>query len=113
MAPRNAHFAASRVKKRKQRSDEPEAPAPVLNDARDPVLARPKKSKPLGALRWRSVQLPAEVAFGDDGGLLELEEVDGVDVVYGDTGITFQASRLDCPARIFVFQPLIGQSSHR
>ncbi|KAF8889624.1 hypothetical protein BD779DRAFT_323125 [Infundibulicybe gibba] len=36
-------------------------------------------------LPWRSVRRPVEAGVGGDDGILELEEVDGVEVVYEDT----------------------------
>ena len=41
-------------------------------------------------LGWKSIVLPAELGFDDDGGLLELDEVDGVDVVYEDGRVAFK-----------------------
>lgn len=41
-------------------------------------------------LGWKSIVLPAELGFDDDGGLLELDEVEGVDVVYEDGRVAFK-----------------------
>ena len=44
-------------------------------------------------LGWKSIVLPAELGFDDDGGLLELDEVEGVDVVYEDGRVAFKVRK--------------------
>ncbi|KAK4053043.1 ATP-dependent RNA helicase [Microbotryomycetes sp. JL201] len=91
----NKQFAAARARKRKLKEQRQELPgAGELSQAA--TCARPPKKKtarPLSKLKWSRVALPStEIGFSEDGGMLELEEVDGVDVVYGDAGVTFEAS---------------------
>ncbi len=38
-------------------------------------------------LPWKSVSRPSDTGLGGDDGILELEEVEGVEVVYEDTGV--------------------------
>jgi ATP-dependent RNA helicase DDX24/MAK5 len=45
-------------------------------------------------LAWKNVVLPSEFGFDEEGGLLELEEVEGVEVVYGEGLVTFRVSCL-------------------
>lgn len=71
------------------KSSEAAADAAAATDAAPPKAKRLRTaaSKDLG---WRSIVLPAELGFDDDGGLLELDEVDGVDVVYEDGRVAFK-----------------------
>ncbi|KAJ7029259.1 ATP-dependent RNA helicase [Mycena alexandri] len=55
---------------------------------RDDSLARKRsktRHKTADALPWKVVSRPAEAGMGGDDGILELEEVDDVEVVYEDT----------------------------
>ncbi|KAK4058750.1 ATP-dependent RNA helicase [Microbotryomycetes sp. JL221] len=100
---KNKQFAAARAHKRKLKqrqapSDVLPAASTSISNAAARVSTTPKKktAKPLSALRWSKVKLPStEIGFNDDGGMLELEEIDGVDVVYGDSGVTFEVAQDD------------------
>ncbi|KAK4701559.1 ATP-dependent RNA helicase DDX24/MAK5, partial [Phenoliferia sp. Uapishka_3] len=49
-----------------------------------------RRTEQISNLKWKSIVLPSEFGFDEDGGLLELDEVDGVDVCYGEDGrLTF------------------------
>ncbi|GAA5848483.1 hypothetical protein JCM8547_004527 [Rhodosporidiobolus lusitaniae] len=69
--------------------------------------ARPSSSSRLGKpapkfrekraadLQWKKLTLPAELGFNDDGGLLELDEIEGVDVQYEDGKVVFKTREDD------------------
>jgi ATP-dependent RNA helicase DDX24/MAK5 len=47
---------------------------------------RPKtQHRTADGLPWKTVLRPSEAGFGGDDGILELEEVEGVEVIYEDT----------------------------
>ncbi|GAA5951965.1 hypothetical protein JCM8115_005291 [Rhodotorula mucilaginosa] len=108
--PMNAHAAARlRAKKRARSSAAAEQTDGTASSAqrrhRDAssaaaAVAAPKAKRMRTAapkdLGWKSIVLPAELGFDDDGGLLELDEVDGVDVVYEDGRVAFKV-REDAP----------------
>lgn len=107
--PMNAHAAARlRAKKRARSSTTAELANGTASSARasaaaaTPVASALPKAKRMRTaapkdLGWKSIVLPAELGFDDDGGLLELDEVDGVDVVYGEDGrIAFQVRVCVC-----------------
>lgn len=90
--PLNAH-AAARLRSKKRSSSTRTAsstavasPAPSAS-AKKPVRFRDAAPKDL---RWKKIVLPAEMGFDDDGGLLELDEVEGVDVVYEEGRVAFK-----------------------
>lgn len=98
--PGSAHFAALRAKKRKAAAG---AQSKVSTTGHPTVsesgVSRPatrrRKERRLGALDWHNIALPSEIGFDDAGGLLELDEVEGVNVVYGTDGrVSFQVSFL-------------------
>ncbi|ORY72598.1 P-loop containing nucleoside triphosphate hydrolase protein [Leucosporidium creatinivorum] len=97
MAPSNNHFAAIRAKKRKADAANPKPKA----DPTAAVVARAepkplrKKEQRVGNLDWKNIVLPSEFGFDEDGGLLELDEVEGVDVVYADGKVSFQVREQD------------------
>ncbi|BGP30029.1 ATP-dependent RNA helicase [Rhodotorula toruloides] len=90
--PLNAQAAARlRSKKRSSSSSRTASsttasPAPSTSSRK---AARFRDAAPKD-LRWKSIVLPAELGFDDDGGLLELDEVEGVDVVYEDGRVAFK-----------------------
>ncbi|BGP06000.1 ATP-dependent RNA helicase [Rhodotorula toruloides] len=90
--PLNAHAAARlRSKKRgssssRTASSTTASPAPSTSSKK---AARFRDAAPKD-LRWKSIVLPAELGCDDDGGLLELDEVEGVDVVYEDGRVAFK-----------------------
>lgn len=92
--PGNNHFAAIRAKKRKVDAANPPLPTPTPSSL--PVVPlKPReirKEQRVGNLAWKNIVLPSELGFDEDGGLLELDEVEGVDVVYADGRVSFQAS---------------------
>lgn len=100
MSPSNAHFAALRAKKRKAAGNDTKSTDPVASTSASSSASSLKqqqqqrrKERRLGALNWHNIALPSEIGFDDAGGLLELDEVEGVDVVYGADGrISFQVS---------------------
>lgn len=93
MATGNNHFAAIRAKKRKADAANPKPKAaPVEAVARAAPKPLRKKEQRVGALDWKNIVLPSEFGFDEDGGLLELDEVEGVDVVYADGKVSFQVS---------------------
>ncbi|KAM0792433.1 hypothetical protein ACM66B_005110 [Microbotryomycetes sp. NB124-2] len=94
----NKQFAAARARKRKLKQQQQQERQEQVGDAVEQPAPRqsPKKktARPLSQLRWSRVSLPStEIGFSEDGGMLELEEVDGVDVVYGDAGVTFEVAQ--------------------
>lgn len=70
------------------------APVGSTSAPSDPPGPRPKKTRVERAvnLKWRNVVLPSEIGFDEDGGMLELDEIEGVDVVYKDGRIQFEVS---------------------
>ena len=77
------------LKKQKLGHDEP-TPLPTPKSLPPPPPTR--ISKKIGQLKWQNIVLPSEIGFDEDGGLLELEEVDGVEVVYADGVVSFRVS---------------------
>lgn len=78
--------------------------APVVDEA---PPAKKTRTEHLSNLKWKSIVLPSEFGFDEDGGLLELDEVEGVDVCYGADGIlTFGVRRpaltRSCKLKLFV-----------
>lgn len=55
-----------------------------------PVRTRTERA---ANLAWTNVVLPSEFGFDEEGGLLGLEEVEGVDVIYADGVVTFRVSQ--------------------
>ncbi|SCV69134.1 BQ2448_2154 [Microbotryum intermedium] len=49
-----------------------------------------KRTERAANLAWKSIALPSEFGFDEDGGLLEIDEVEGVDVVYVAAGVQFR-----------------------
>jgi ATP-dependent RNA helicase DDX24/MAK5 len=54
-----------------------------------PLSRKKAKSRHLtiNDLPWKSVSRPSDTGLGGDDGILELEEVEGVEVVYEDTDV--------------------------
>jgi ATP-dependent RNA helicase DDX24/MAK5 len=78
---------------------EPAALAGSKRRLQDNSLARKRaktRHKTADALPWKLVARPVEAGMGGDDGILELEEVDDVEVVYEDTEggrvVTFNVS---------------------
>ena len=78
------HYSAARHNKRKRQP--PSSQPAALSSVPTPAPA-PARRERLSNLPWKSLSLPSEITFDDEGGLLELDEVDGVDVVYDDNGV--------------------------
>ncbi|BGP37829.1 ATP-dependent RNA helicase [Rhodotorula kratochvilovae] len=87
--PLNQHAAARlRAKKRGSSSSKPARTAPASNPSAKPAPTfRHTATKDL---QWKKLVLPAEIGFDDDGGLLELDELDGVDIEYQDGKAVFK-----------------------
>ncbi|GAA6059528.1 hypothetical protein JCM10212_006026 [Sporobolomyces blumeae] len=94
--PSGHQFAALRAKKRKlSASSRTEGSAPAASTrSSGPTASRKAAAKYRTAtpatLNWSNIQLPAELGFDEDGGLLELDEIEGVDVVYEDGRVQFK-----------------------
>ncbi|KAI5479656.1 DEAD (asp-glu-ala-asp) box containing, RNA helicase [Pseudohyphozyma bogoriensis] len=93
--------AASKKRKLAAMANKSAEPAPIASTSKAsakaaaaPKVRTTKEVKP-GSLSWKSIVLPSEFGFDEDGGLLELDEVEGVDVVYGDGMITFRVNEED------------------
>lgn len=56
------------------------------------VVEVPRITRKIGGLPWKNIVLPSELGFDEDGGLLELDEVEGVQVLYGSGLVTFTVS---------------------
>ncbi|GAA5941103.1 ATP-dependent RNA helicase [Sporobolomyces koalae] len=91
--PSGQHFSALRAKKRKL----------GLSTAKESSTASSSKRKSEvkfrnatpATLDWKNIHLPGEFGFDEDGGLLELDEIDGVDVVYEDGRVQFKVKEDD------------------
>ncbi|KWU46439.1 P-loop containing nucleoside triphosphate hydrolase protein [Rhodotorula sp. JG-1b] len=95
--PMNAHAAARlRAKKRARSSAAAEQTDGTASSAQPAPRAKRMRTAAPKDLGWKSIVLPAELGFDDDGGLLELDEVEGVDVVYEDGRVAFKV-REDAP----------------
>ncbi|GAA5968135.1 hypothetical protein JCM11641_003744 [Rhodosporidiobolus odoratus] len=55
------------------------------------------KERRAADLNWKQLTLPAELGFDDDGGLLELDEIEGVDIAYEDGKVVFKTREDDEP----------------
>ncbi|GAA5956239.1 hypothetical protein JCM10213_000983 [Rhodosporidiobolus nylandii] len=91
--PLNAHAAARLRAKKAGRSSSKPAPAGAAS-----TTPKPKPSfreKRAADLQWKKLTLPAELGFDDDGGLLELDEIEGVDVQYEDGKVVFKTREDD------------------
>lgn len=72
-------------------------PASTSSDKKDKrvkpsAIEHKRKTLQIGGLPWKNIVLPSELGFDEDGGLLELDEVEGVQVVYGAGLVTFTVS---------------------
>lgn len=56
-----------------------------LKTVSTPPRKRPKAHHSLDGLPWKTVSRPSETGLGGDDGILDLEEVDDVEVVYEQT----------------------------
>ncbi|GAA6016893.1 hypothetical protein JCM11491_006904 [Sporobolomyces phaffii] len=84
--PSGQHFSALRAKKRKLGPSTPKVASSASS-----VKVQPKfRNATTSTLDWKNIQLPGELGFDEDGGLLELDEIDGVDVVYEDGRVQFK-----------------------
>lgn len=96
MPPNNFGAARAATKKRKLAAlDKAALLAPVASTSAPPAAApaaRPPKRRLERAvnLKWRNVVLPSEIGFDEDGGMLELDEIEGVNVVYNEGRIQFE-----------------------
>ena len=92
--PRMSNYGAARAASKKRKLAQAlSAPAPALPSASVlPIAAPAKKTRIEKAsnLNWSSIVLPSEFGFDEAGGLLELDEVSGVEVIYGDGLVTFR-----------------------
>lgn len=92
--PLNPH-AAARLRSKKRgapstRTASSSASASATGSKAQPTAQprfRPTATKDL---QWKRLVLPAEIGFDDDGGLLEVDEVEGVDVVVEDGRAVFK-----------------------
>ncbi|SGY73122.1 BQ5605_C005g03263 [Microbotryum silenes-dioicae] len=91
----NKHFAFTR-KRNNTHSKKRKLDAVVATHTdQAPTAAEPKpvstkRTERAANLAWKSIALPSEFGFDEDGGLLEVDEVEGVEVVYGAAGVQFQ-----------------------
>ncbi|GJN88616.1 hypothetical protein Rhopal_001582-T1 [Rhodotorula paludigena] len=94
--PLNPH-AAARIRQKKRglapssrrtASSQPDA-SPAASSA--PRPAKRTRTVPTNQLQWKKLVLPAEIGFDDDGGLLELDELEGVDIAHEDGKVVFKA----------------------
>ncbi|BGP22772.1 DEAD (asp-glu-ala-asp) box containing, RNA helicase [Rhodotorula toruloides] len=91
--PLNAH-AAARLRSKNRGSSSSRTASSTIASTSAQKAARFRNAAPKD-LRWKSIVLPAELGFDDDGGLLELDEVEGVDVVYEDGRVAFKVREDD------------------
>ncbi|GAA5843932.1 hypothetical protein JCM3766R1_006108 [Sporobolomyces carnicolor] len=85
--PSGQHFSALRAKKRKLGGSS----AKDTSKSSSSTKSTPKfRNAAPSALNWKNIHLPGELGFDEDGGLLELDEIDGVDVVYEDGRVQFK-----------------------
>ncbi|GAA5996125.1 ATP-dependent RNA helicase [Rhodotorula paludigena] len=93
--PLNPH-AAARIRQKKRglapssrrtASSQPDA-SPAASSA--PRPAKRTRTVPTNQLQWKKLVLPAEIGFDDDGGLLELDELEGVDIAHEDGKVVFK-----------------------
>lgn len=99
-----SNFAAARAASKRRKLAHPVTAVPAPT-AVIPVKSKsfPTKSVKLGNLTWKNVELPSEFGFNEDGGLLGLEEIEGVEVFYGDgSGLASFRVRLSSPSRSIV-----------
>ncbi|KAM0753840.1 P-loop containing nucleoside triphosphate hydrolase protein [Meredithblackwellia eburnea MCA 4105] len=64
----------------------PQADGPPSKKLKKHPKERRTRTEHAGNLKWKSITLPSEFGFDEEGGLLELDEVEGVDIVYGEDG---------------------------
>jgi hypothetical protein len=84
--PSGQHFSALRAKKRKLGPSSSKA-----GSSSSSVKVQPKfRNATTSTLDWKNIQLPGELGFDEEGGLLELDEIEGVDVVYEDGRVQFK-----------------------
>ncbi|GAA5993561.1 hypothetical protein JCM5350_002806 [Sporobolomyces pararoseus] len=85
--PSGQHFSALRAKKRKLGPSSSKS----TSKSSSSLKAAPKfRNATPATLDWKNVQLPGELGYDEDGGLLELDEIEGVDVVYEDGRVQFK-----------------------
>ncbi|GAA5904583.1 hypothetical protein JCM8208_004822 [Rhodotorula glutinis] len=92
--PLNAH-AATRLRNKKRGGTSSTRTASSSSSTATSSKAQPKAAprfRPTATrdLQWKRLVLPAEIGFDDDGGLLEVDEIDGVDVVVEDGRAVFK-----------------------
>ena len=90
MSNYGAARAASKKRKLAQALSAPTPAVPTVPSL--PAAAPIKKTRieKASKLNWSSIVLPSEFGFDEAGGLLELDEVSGVEVIYGDGLVTFR-----------------------
>jgi ATP-dependent RNA helicase DDX24/MAK5 len=87
--PSGQHFSALRAKKRKLGPSTSKSASKTSSS----LKAAPKfRNATPATLDWKNINLPGEFGFDEDGGLLELDEIEGVDVVYEDGRVQFKVS---------------------
>lgn len=98
-----SNYAAARAASKRRKLAHPALPLPTPPPAsaasskskfKKPEKSTKTRTERAGNLAWKNVVLPSEFGFDEEGGLLELEEVEGVEVIYGDGLVTFRVSTL-------------------
>ena len=89
-----SNYGAARAASKKRKFAQAlSAPMPAAESAPALPVAVPSKKTRIekaSNLNWSSIVLPSEFGFDEAGGLLELGEVSGVEVIYGDGLVTFR-----------------------
>ncbi|GAA6004513.1 hypothetical protein JCM10207_000912, partial [Rhodosporidiobolus poonsookiae] len=95
-------YAAARLRAKKRAKLNPPSSSTRTassssSSAKPAPVFREKRAKDL---EWKNITLPAQIGFDDDGGLLELDELEGVDVSYEDGKVVFKTREdAEPPAR--------------
>ncbi|GAA5830226.1 hypothetical protein JCM11251_001275 [Rhodosporidiobolus azoricus] len=96
--PINAH-AAARMRQRKRGQREGTSTTNTASSSKSTTTLKAKpafREKRAADLKWRALPLEG-LGFDDDGGLLELDEIEGVDVQYEDGKVVFKTREEDEP----------------
>ncbi|GAA6037143.1 hypothetical protein JCM8097_008757 [Rhodosporidiobolus ruineniae] len=96
--PLNPHAFARLRNKKRPRASSTASSAPSTNSRPVSSSSKPQrtfKERRAADLEWHKITLPAELGFDDDGGLLELDEIEGVDVQYQDGKVVFKTREED------------------
>lgn len=89
--PTGQHFSALRAKKRKAGPSSSSSSSKLHTASTSKLPTKFRNAAP-SALDWKNIHLPGELGFDEDGGLLELDEIEGVDVVYEDGRVQFKVT---------------------